>query len=277
MHRFSALAFVPLVAAHGFIRSPAPRQPGEAFKAACGEQPFFQQSSDINGNVQGILQVVGANLDAAACNLWLCKGFQYDDNKANVQSFSLGQTIDFDINIAAPHTGVANVSVVKTSTNSIIGTPLIEFDNYAANSGVAANNSAFSVTLPQNLEGECTTAGDCVLQWYWDAPDIDQTYESCVDFTVAGQAGGPEKPATTAAPSATATATATSVAAPTSASATDVITTSVVPAPRLTSPASTLPLLARPESPRSPRRLLPLLPLPLPPLSLPPPLPLPPM
>ncbi|KAL6925307.1 hypothetical protein ACHAPO_009006 [Fusarium lateritium] len=186
----SILALLPLVAAHGFIKSPAPRMPGDAFKAACGEQPFYQQSSDINGNVQGIKQVVGQSFDATDCNLWLCKGFQFDDNKDNVQSYSLGEKIDFEINIAAPHTGYANVSVVKTSSDSMIGEPLIEFENYASNAGTAANNTAFSVTLPESLGGECTKAGDCVLQWFWDAPDIDQTYEACVDFVVGGSGSG---------------------------------------------------------------------------------------
>lgn len=184
------LAFIPLVAAHGFIKSPTPRMPGDAFKAACGEQPFYQQSSDINGNVQGIKQVVGQNFDAADCNLWLCKGFQFDDNKDNVQSYKLGEKIPFEINIAAPHTGYANVSVVKTSSDTMIGEPLIEFENYASNSGTASNNTAFSVTLPESLGGECTKAGDCVLQWFWDAPDINQTYESCVDFVVGGSGSG---------------------------------------------------------------------------------------
>ncbi|KAG8665425.1 hypothetical protein FPOAC2_10496 [Fusarium poae] len=186
----SILAFIPLVAAHGFIKSPAPRMPGDAYKAACGDQPFYQQSSDINGNVQGIKQVVGNSFDATDCNLWLCKGFQFDDNKDNVQSYSLGEKIDFEINIAAPHTGYANVSVVKTSSDSMIGEPLIEFENYAANAGTASNNTAFSVTLPETLGGECTKAGDCVLQWFWDAPDIDQTYEACVDFVVGGSGSG---------------------------------------------------------------------------------------
>lgn len=219
------LPLVPLVAAHGFINSPAPRRPGDAFAAACGQQPFNQQSSDINGNVQGILQVVGQDLVASDCNLWLCKGFQFDDNVDNVQSYSLGETIDFDVNIAAPHTGFANVSVVKTSTDTIIGEPLIEFENYASNQGVAANNSAFSVTLPADLGGDCTTPGDCVLQWFWDAPDIDQTYESCVDFTVSGGGSAPEEPA----PEEPAPVTSTTVAAP---APTEVATTTVaVPEP----------------------------------------------
>jgi hypothetical protein len=220
MHHLAFLAsLLPLAAGHGFIASPAARRPGDAYKAACGEQPFYQQSSDINGNVQGIQQVVGAD-KTDACNLWLCKGFVLEDNTANVQSFALGQTIDFKINIAAPHTGYANVSVVKTSTNAMIGAPLIEFENYASNAGVQANNSAFSVTLPSSLGSDCTTAGDCVLQWFWNAPDIDQTYESCVDFTVSGGGSGAPAPSSAASSSAAAT----SQAAATSTSATAVAT-----------------------------------------------------
>ena len=227
MHHVTALAaLLPLVAAHGFIKSPAPREPGDAYKAACGEQPFYQQSSDINGNVQGIFQVVGENFDSANCNLWLCKGFLLEDNPDNLQTYSLGETIDFDINIAAPHTGYANVSVVKTSSNSIIGEPLVEFSNYAANAGVAANNSAFSVTLPETLGGDCTEAGDCVLQWFWDAPDIDQTYEACVDFVVGSGSGS--------APSASKTA-----VAPEETGVEAVVTSSIAPVAPTVTPAAT--------------------------------------
>lgn len=234
MKSFAALAaIVPLVAAHGFIKSPAPRQPGDAFRAACGDQPYYQQSSDINGNVQGILQVVGSDFDASACNLWLCKGFQLADNTDLVQSYTAGETVDFAINIAAPHTGYANVSVVKTSTNSIIGTPLIEFSNYASNAGMPANNTAFSVTIPDDLGSECSTAGDCVLQWFWDAADINQTYESCVDFTVGGSSSGgsgsgsaSSAVASSAAPAVTSAAATTAVAAVTE---TGVVTSAITP------------------------------------------------
>ncbi|KFA63689.1 hypothetical protein S40285_08366 [Stachybotrys chlorohalonatus IBT 40285] len=222
MYRYAILAAaVPMVAAHGFISSPPPRQPGEAFGAACGAQALNQQAADINGNVQGIMQVIDARTISDDCNLWLCKGFLLEDPSL-VQSYTLGQTIDFEIDIAAPHTGVANVSVVRTSTNSIIGAPLIEFENYASTAtGVDPSNRAFSVTLPEDLEGQCTTAGDCVLQWWWDAADINQTYESCVDFTVAGSGSGSPAPApsvSTPAPSATA----------------PVVTTAVTPQPTST-------------------------------------------
>ncbi|KEY72501.1 hypothetical protein S7711_05174 [Stachybotrys chartarum IBT 7711] len=215
MYRYAILAAaVPMVAAHGFISSPPPRQPGEAYGAACGAQALNQQAADINGNVQGIMQVIDARTISDDCNLWLCKGFLLEDPSL-VQSYTLGQTIDFEINIAAPHTGVANVSVVRTSTNSIIGAPLIEFENYASTAtGVDPSNRAFSVTLPEDLEGQCTTAGDCVLQWWWDAADINQTYESCVDFTVAGSGSGSPAPApsvSTPVPSATAPAVTTAI------------------------------------------------------------------
>ncbi|KAL2151764.1 hypothetical protein VTH82DRAFT_6862 [Thermothelomyces myriococcoides] len=229
MHCLASLvSLLPLVAAHGFVTSPPARRPGSAYRATCGEQPFYQQSSDINGNVQGVQQVVGQDT-TDACNLWLCKGFVLEDNEDRVQSFSFGQTIDFQVNIAAPHTGYANVSVVKTSTNTIIGEPLIEFENYASNNGVAANNTAFSVTLPSDLGGSCTTAGDCVLQWFWDAPDIDQTYESCVDFTVSSGVDGGSGGSTSAFPTAPATAT---TATPTSAPSTS---SSAAAAPTTTS------------------------------------------
>jgi predicted carbohydrate-binding protein with CBM5 and CBM33 domain len=245
MHQHAFLvSLLPLVAAHGFLASPPARRPGSAYRATCGEQPFYQQSADINGNVQGIQQVTGSD-KTAACNLWLCKGFLYEDNTSNVQTYSLGQTIDIRATIAAPHTGYANVSVVKTSTNSMIGTPLIEFQNYASNAGVAANNTAFSVTLPDSLGGECTTPGDCVLQWFWDAPDIDQTYESCVDFVVSGGSSGPAPSSSAAASSAAATSTATTsaqtsveTAAPTVTSATAVTSTSTDAAPATTTTAA---------------------------------------
>lgn len=227
MQRYACLAsLLPLVAAHGFLSSPPGRRPGDAYRATCGDQPFYQQSSDINGNIQGIQQVVG-NGATEDCNLWLCKGFLLEDNPDQVQSYALGQTIDIAVNIAAPHTGYANVSVVKTSTNTMIGNPLIEFSNYASNAGMAANNTAFSVTLPESLGGDCTAPGDCVLQWFWDAPDIDQTYEACADFVVAGDGSGSGPSSTAAASSAPATSSAAAVTT-TSAAAT---ATTVDPAP----------------------------------------------
>ncbi|RYO82556.1 hypothetical protein DL766_002912 [Monosporascus sp. MC13-8B] len=202
---------ISTVSAHGAISKPAPRMPGDAMRAACGQQMTINQLSDHYGNIQGQLQVANgqADFDASACEVWLCKGYQFDDNKDNVQSYTPGQVVPIEIEIRAPHTGTANVSIVKTSTNSIIGQPLISFEDYASTAHtIPANQKSFDITIPSDLGNECASAGDCVIQWYWDARSIDQTYESCIDFTVSGSGSGsspgspttpkPEQPSTSA-------------------------------------------------------------------------------
>ncbi|KAH8112846.1 hypothetical protein DFH11DRAFT_385939 [Phellopilus nigrolimitatus] len=173
-------------AAHGNIASPIARSVGSAMKSTCGTVVSGLLQSDINTNQQQLeqnsAQQGGGFTDA--CQLFLCKGTQFDDNSANVQSFSPGQTVSMHVNIVAPHTGVANVSVVNLKTNSVIGSPLISWTDYASNSqAIPANNSQFSVTIPTDLGSTCSTAGNCALQWWWDARPIDQTYMACVDFT----------------------------------------------------------------------------------------------
>ncbi|KAJ5627674.1 hypothetical protein N7490_009902 [Penicillium lividum] len=191
MKQFTPIALaglISLVHGHGFVSSPTPRYPGSAFEAACGQQAYDTETSDVYGNIQGMLQVADSQSDynAAECDAWLCKGFKYADNNVTY-SYTAGQTVDFDVTIHAPHTGIANVSVVDTASNTVIGSPLISWSVYASvSTGVAANNTQFSVTIPDDLGDQCTTGGACVLQWYWYAESIDQTYESCVDFTVDG-------------------------------------------------------------------------------------------
>ncbi|TQN63590.1 hypothetical protein CSHISOI_11826 [Colletotrichum shisoi] len=186
----TVLSFVAAVSAHGKVISPAPRPAGDAFREACGNTLWNTEQSDPYGNIQGLAQQAGSSLVASQCQLELCKGYKFADNAANVQSYTPGQTVDFEVEIRAPHTGVANVSVVDTTSNSIIGAPLISFDNYASTrTGIAANNSAFSVTLPGSLPAGCATAGICVLQWWWDSAEAGQTYMSCVDFTFGSGSG----------------------------------------------------------------------------------------
>ncbi|KAJ5082699.1 hypothetical protein N7532_011742 [Penicillium argentinense] len=193
MKQYTPLAaiasIIPLVHGHGFVSSPTARMPGDAMASACGQQVKINQESDNYGNIQGELQVANGQSDykAAACDIWLCKGYKFADNKDNVYSYKAGETVDFTVDIRAPHTGVANVSVVDTASNSVIGSPLISWSVYASTAtGVTKDETDFSVTIPEDLGDQCTTAGDCVLQWYWYAESIDQTYESCVDFTVGG-------------------------------------------------------------------------------------------
>jgi hypothetical protein len=228
---FAALVgLIPLVNAHGFVTSPTARMPGDAMASACGQQVKTNQESDNYGNIQGELQVANGQSDYSAgeCDIWLCKGYKFADNKDNVYSYTAGETVDFTVDIRAPHTGVANVSVVETSSNSVIGSPLISWSVYASTAtGVTSNETDFSVTMPDDLGSKCSTAGDCVLQWYWYAESIDQTYESCVDFTLGGSgsssgsssSGSSSSAAaeTTAAPSTSAAAETTSAAVETTA------------------------------------------------------------
>ncbi|KAF2415660.1 hypothetical protein EJ08DRAFT_135346 [Tothia fuscella] len=188
---FFAVILANTVTGHGVITSPPARVVGDAMKAACGKQVFNNQKGDNQGNVQQILQV-GQNqkdFNPATCNAFQCKGYQFADNMANVQTFTPGQKIDMTIKIGAPHTGTANVSIVDTKANVIIGEQLIYFPDYASNSHtIPANNTQFSITMPQDLGSKCAQAGDCVIQWFWDAPEAKQTYESCVDFMMGASA-----------------------------------------------------------------------------------------
>ncbi|KAH6614319.1 hypothetical protein C7974DRAFT_404883 [Boeremia exigua] len=214
--------FASSVAAHGFISSPTPRQPGEGLKAACGDQVYNQQSSDKYGNVQGALQnLQGSHPD---CRMWQCKGVPVED-AGEVFSYTAGQVIPMTVEIRAPHDGVANVSIVNVKTDKVIGAPLISWDEYALTSSPISAHpdwTSFDITMP-DVSAECAEKGDCVIQWYWDAPSIDQTYESCIDFTMGGGSGNGSAPAPASsaapAPSATSAAPASSAPAATSAAA----------------------------------------------------------
>lgn len=116
----------------------------------------------------------------------LCRGAVFADNADQVQTFVAGQVVPMKASLPIPHEGPMNVSIVNTATNKVIGLPLIEFDSYADESLAAlpANNTAFSVTMPTLAAGQCSVAGECVLQWFWLGTAAKQTYESCVDFVM---------------------------------------------------------------------------------------------
>ncbi|KAA8627661.1 Chitin-binding domain 3 [Pyrenophora tritici-repentis] len=193
------------VAAHGLVSSPTPRKPGAGLKAACGDQVFNTQNSDPYGNVQGSIQnLQGSHPD---CKIWQCKGVPFAD-KTEVFQYTAGQKIDMKVEIHAPHDGLANVSVVSTSTDKIIGKPLISWDKYALTSVPMSQHpewTSFSITMP-DVSSECSKAGDCVIQWWWDAPTINQSYESCIDFTMGGGSGSsPATPVESSAPASSTT------------------------------------------------------------------------
>ncbi|KAF1839405.1 hypothetical protein BDW02DRAFT_150870 [Decorospora gaudefroyi] len=209
--------FVSSVAAHGYISSPQPRMPGNGLKEACGDQVFNQQSSDHFGNVQGALQNLQG--DHPDCRMWQCKGIPFSD-AGEVFSYTAGQVIPMTVEIRAPHDGVANVSIVKVSSDTIIGEPLISWDEYALTSSPISAHpdwTSFDITMP-DVSSECANPGDCVIQWWWDAASIDQSYEACIDFSMGGGSGSsPTTPTTSAVASASAAPSAT--AAPTSSDA----------------------------------------------------------
>lgn len=124
---------------------------------------------------------------SASCDPFLCKGVQFADNTANVQQFAVGEVVNFEATLPIPHEGPCNVSIVDTATNTLVGQPLIEFDSYADENlaQLPANNTAFSVTMPQLAAGQCTQPGECTLQWFWFGTNAQQTYEDCVDFVMA--------------------------------------------------------------------------------------------
>ncbi|KAH0612319.1 uncharacterized protein H6S33_010371 [Morchella sextelata] len=214
MKTFAALALsfsslMATVSAHGYIVSPPRRAPGAEMSAVCGSTIYNNQASDNAGPIQLLMQSASSIVDIDACNLWLCKGYQFADNTDQVQSYTLGQTIDMEVKIAAPHTGYANVSIVDTKTNTIKGSELKSWDVYASTAtGVTADETNFSITIPTDLTG-CTTAGECVIQWFWYAPpSVDQTYEGCVDFVISdGTAATTSAAATTTAAATTSAAT----------------------------------------------------------------------
>lgn len=155
------------VSAHGYFESPIARQPGDAFKSACGEQAYNNLNSDINNNIQGLQQLTSTQSDykAADCNLWMCKGLKYADNKDKVQSYTAGQSVDLYFQIVAPHSGSANVSIVDTASNSVIGDSLKTWDEYALTSKPMEDAwQNFTVTMPESLPNKCSTAGKCVIQ-----------------------------------------------------------------------------------------------------------------
>lgn len=163
---FTASALTATVLAHGVITSPPVRTAGAAMDAACGASVSALVKSDVTSHVEGMPEAAALikNFDSKACNLFLCKGLQFADNTANVQSFKPGQVVNMLASIPIPHEGPMNVSVINTKTNTAIGAPLISFVSYADESlaQLPANNTNFNVTIPTTLGSTCSVAGTCV-------------------------------------------------------------------------------------------------------------------
>ena len=188
--------------AHGLVQSPPTRSPSDATAAVCGQTMVNFYKADNTSYPEALFRANPSGLhdgyDPEKCNLWLCKGYQFEDNAAGVQQYSPGQEVTYKVWIRVPHEGVcffffslstlfpvcgevrwyreeenmsealtieqyANVSVVDTTTNSVIGSPLIAWPSgYAASATPPLNQTDFSVTIPDNLGGKCSQAG----VWY---------------------------------------------------------------------------------------------------------------
>lgn len=163
-------ALAATVMAHGYVDYPAARQYGDAAVAACGKSVVASIKGDNTSHVEGLpeLAVKDSGYHGDLCNLWLCRGLQFADNVKNVQQYTPGQAVEIKIKLTIPHTGNANVSVVDTKTNKIIGTPLIKWDaGYADEKAFYAKATPkdqvdFNVTIPTTLGSQCATAGACV-------------------------------------------------------------------------------------------------------------------
>ncbi|KAF8540463.1 hypothetical protein BDD12DRAFT_880419 [Trichophaea hybrida] len=180
---FFATAFLAVsVVGHGIITSPAHREPGPAFQAACGTTAYSVLSSDQYGPVQNLHQQIGHDptYNPSKCNLDLCKGMQFSDNAAHTFNYSAGMVIPVSYDIRAPHPGVANLSVIDTASNTMIGKPIKTFAVFAENNG-NPDELHWNFTMPK-LCGKCSTPGKCVLQFWWDSRPANQTYASCLDF-----------------------------------------------------------------------------------------------
>ncbi|KAH8880825.1 hypothetical protein GQ53DRAFT_522335 [Thozetella sp. PMI_491] len=189
MHFFSA-AVISLVSlatqihGHGLVTKPVTREPGAATAAVCGSPMVAFYKADNTSYPEALKRSSGwdKGYNSAKCNLYLCKGFQFEDNKDQVQKYKPGDVIDMEVFIRIPHKGYANVSVVDLAANKPIGEPLKTWaSNYAASLDNPKDQTSFSVKVP-SLDGKCTTPGACAIQWYWFGQG--QTYESCIDFVV---------------------------------------------------------------------------------------------
>ncbi|KFH44916.1 hypothetical protein ACRE_042860 [Hapsidospora chrysogenum ATCC 11550] len=138
---------------------------------------------DIAGPIENSVAVIDSDYN---CNLFLCRGYQYDDNTSNTLALSAGDVVDIHIDIIAGHKpGYANISVVDTVANRLIGAPLKVWDDFlSSDPDVPDDERDFSVTIPDGLPADCGQGGNCVLQWYWYATGNEQTYISCLDFTI---------------------------------------------------------------------------------------------
>jgi hypothetical protein len=177
----AAMCLVGGAMGHAVMIEPEPRKTGSAHKAKCGEAVQYRLERDKAGPIENAMKYADEDYN---CNAYLCRGYQFEDNKGRVQALSAGDVIDFRIDLIAGHRpGYSNLTIVDTESNTVIGEPLKTWAEWPR-SGGPIEDTEFNATIPDGLESTCKTAGRCILQWYWYAISNVQTYESCVDFYI---------------------------------------------------------------------------------------------
>ncbi|KAK2768722.1 hypothetical protein FQN54_000578 [Arachnomyces sp. PD_36] len=168
---------------HAVVETPTARQPGKASDELCGAGASEALRRDLAGPLEEVVEDADADFN---CNVYVCRGYQYEDNEANLQTFQAGDVVDFHIDLVAGHRpGYANVTVIDPVKNVVIGAPLKTWEAWPVeNPGPDRDDTDFTVTIPEDLGSVCTEGGNCAIQWYWYAEGNSQTYESCVDFIV---------------------------------------------------------------------------------------------
>lgn len=160
-------ALAALATAHGLVETPLARAPGAATAAVCGQNMVDFYNSDPTSYPEALMRGQGwdQGWDPAACDHFLCKGFQFEDNADNVQEYTAGQEVDFGVFIRIPHVGYANVSVVDTASNAVVGEALKVWEDGYADGAVfpdlPVDQTNFTITIPE-LDGQCAEPGACV-------------------------------------------------------------------------------------------------------------------
>lgn len=116
---------------------------------------------------------LGNGYSPARCNLWLCKGYQFADQPASaVQTYAAGTEVAMEVKVRIPHVGYANVSVVDTGKNVVVGEMLKVWEGgYAASTTLPGDQGSFKVKVPE-LGGRCVTAGACVSISFFPGGDV---------------------------------------------------------------------------------------------------------
>lgn len=172
LHHVSLLLLnlLPPASAHGYVAQPPARQAGPSTSAACGKPITDAIIRDNTSHVEGLPELAfrsDSGFDPSSCNLWLCRGIQFADNLNQTQIWSPGQSVRIKVKITIPHDGSANVSIVDTKRNEVVGYSLMVWSGGYANEreffagSLPVNNTEFNITLP-DVSGRCGRAGDCV-------------------------------------------------------------------------------------------------------------------